>query len=86
MNPILRCKFVVSEVTKRFQGNGQFSEVVKMRPVWGSTEENKAWSKATPSGELWFDISNPGAQGRMVVGAEYYVDLTSALAPDSVTS
>ena len=71
-NPVIRCKVVVESV----EDLGDNGEVVKMRAVYEGSEENKEWSKYTPSAFFTMTISNPGAQGKLTKGAEFYVDFT----------
>lgn len=53
-------------------------EIVKMRAVYNDSPENKEWSKYTPSAFFQMQISNPGAQGKLTKGTEFYVDFTPA--------
>jgi hypothetical protein len=60
--------------------NEEKSRTVEFRAVGGSSEENKRFFSATPSGELKFTCSGQAAaslgldQGR--IGSEFYVDIT----------
>lgn len=49
---------------------------VKLRPVYSDSEENKTWSKYTPSGDVTMSITNPPAAAAFEVGRDYYVDFT----------
>lgn len=70
----LRAKFQVSNVTKTASGD----EIVAMVAVVGGSDENKQWSKYTPAGSLSMTISNPEAQGKLVPGQSYYLDIMDA--------
>jgi hypothetical protein len=78
--PILRCKMKVDEVWISKDANTGVinQEKVKLSAVYGNTEENKNWSKWTPSASFEIYISNPGAIGKLSQGHEFYVDFTSA--------
>lgn len=41
-------------------------------------EEDREFSKATPSGCAEFEVSNPKAAEQLVIGKHYYVDFTLA--------
>ena len=51
---------------------------VHLIPVYGDGEENKTWSKWTPSGEVRLFITNPSAIDQFEPGKEFYVDFTPA--------
>lgn len=42
------------------------------------TRKNKRFTRATPSGECWLTIDNPGASIQFKPGREYYVDFHEA--------
>jgi len=69
----IRCKFEVVEKSQRSWGHG-----VKLAPVSGTSEENKAFFKATPSGEVTFLTINENAADQFVLGQSYYIDFTEA--------
>lgn len=46
---------------------------VRLAPVYGDSEENKQWSKYTPSGQVELNITNPAAFDRFEANAEYLV-------------
>lgn len=76
-NPIMRCKCRVSKVIHQKEADGSTSyETVELQAVYGDTEENKKWSKYTPSANFSITISNPDAMGRLSSGHEFYVDFT----------
>lgn len=76
--PVIRCKVVVESVETTNPTATPGDEIVKMRAVYEGSEENKEWSKYTPSAFFQMQISNPSAQGRLAKGAEFYVDFTPA--------
>ncbi len=44
----------------------------------GENEENKRFTKASPSGEIWITIDNPYASEQFKPGQEWYTDFTLA--------
>jgi hypothetical protein len=62
-----------------------YSKKVKLIPVYegelGPNEENKRFTRATPSGEIWMTIDNPEAAIQFVPQADYYVDFTPVKPP-----
>ena len=50
------------------------STSVVLRAVYGDSEENKTFSKWTPSAHLQINITNPDASSYFEVGQEYYLD------------
>lgn len=52
------------------------TEEVTLNAVSG--EENKEWSKWTPSGELRMQITNPAALAQFEVGKDYFLDFSPA--------
>jgi len=68
---MVRCKFKCTHV------DHVFSEVV-LNPLYTGSEENKAFFKATPSGEIKFQTVNPAALKHFTQGQAYYVDFTPA--------
>ena len=74
---MLRCKLRVTKVTHNKEADGTTSyETVELMAVYGNTEENKQWSKYTPSANFNITISNPEAMNKLSAGHEYYVDFT----------
>lgn len=73
---MLRAKMKCLSVLKTEGG-----ETVKLEPVHADSEENKTWSKWTPSGGLELTITNPDAFGKLVPGGEYLLDLTPVPRP-----
>lgn len=77
--PTLRCKMFVNEVSRSMHPDGSVhSETVKLSAVMSGSDENKEFSKWTPSAQFSIQISNPSAFGQLANGHEYYVDFTPA--------
>lgn len=59
-----------------------YNKKVKLSAVYegslGENEENKRFTKATPSGEIWMTIDNPDASVQFVPNKEYYVEFYPA--------
>ena len=72
----IRAKMKVDEVVKR-----PVSETIKLGAVTSDSEENKSFSKYTPSASLEINITNEAAFGFFEAGKEYYLDFTSAELP-----
>lgn len=62
-----------------------------MKDQWGnrhyvlqavSDKANESWSKATPSGDLKFSVSNPDAES-LVPGKSYFIDISLAPEPSN---
>lgn len=66
---MIRAKFKCSEIIQR--ENASITYI--LNPVTVG-EENKEWSKWTPSGKLEMVITNPEA--KFEIGKEYYLDFT----------
>ena len=66
----VRAKFYVQSVTVY---SGGFNEV-SLRPVTASSEENKKFWQATPSGELKMSISVPETAKLFQPGVEILID------------
>jgi hypothetical protein len=71
----VRAKFTVHEKAARADG----SATIRMSPVYG--EENRPWSKYTPSGSIEMNITNPPAAALFEPGKAYFVDFTEADEP-----
>lgn len=58
------------------------SKKVKLSTVYegplGENEENKRFTKSSPSGEIWITIDNPFAADQFEPGQEWYTDFTLA--------
>jgi hypothetical protein len=72
----MRTKFKVEQV-RPCSWDDNIEELFLI-PVTDGSEENKSFSKFTPSGLLSLHISNPNLLGRFHTGQEYYVDFTLA--------
>lgn len=71
----VRAKFVVSQVTNYPGGDKQ----VTMTAVTSGAEENKSFSKYTPSGQLTIHITRETpAVDFFEPGKEYYLDFSEA--------
>lgn len=51
---------------------------VKMTPVTSGSDENKSFSKYTPTGDIRMHITNPEVLGFFEAGKEYYVEFRKA--------
>ena len=71
---MVRAKFIISE--KKETAGGQFE--IKGNAVYGGSEENDKYFAATPFGELVLGVLNAAASEQLIVGQEYYLDLTPA--------
>lgn len=49
---------------------------VKFGAVVNDSDENKSWSKWTPSGDLTMSITNPDAYEQFEVGKCYFLDFS----------
>lgn len=84
----VRAKVYVREVVKAASA-GYREGVRNVYPGWEKVSfafvngndpnsENAKFWEASPGGDFWMNIQNPGAQGLFELGKEYYVDLTPA--------
>lgn len=73
----VRAKFRCDIVAYEGQGDGRYQRV-GFQAVTADAEENKTWSKWTPSGSLVMTISNPAAFDSFEVGQEYFIDIVPA--------
>lgn len=73
----VRAKFKVTSVTHH---EGEQAEV-KLTAVHGN--DNRTWTKWTPSGELRLSITNPGATEQFKPGACVFIDFSEAPAKES---
>jgi len=68
----IRAKFQCESIT-HYQG----SKTAKLRAVYGTSEENKDFTKYTPNGELSIAITNDApADGFFEIGKNYYLDFS----------
>ena len=72
MSKLITAKFRCASVTKHSDG----SETPVLVAVSGNNEENKNWSKWTPSGRLEMQINNSLAHGILLPGREYEIQIT----------
>jgi len=75
-------KFKCDRVEKQGQGDDAFANVW-LTPVIADTDENKTWSKYTPSGSMNMGITNPAAFDQFVEGAEYLITLEMVSQPEA---
>jgi hypothetical protein len=66
-----RCKFICRSVEDYGTSKKVILNVVYEGEL-GVNEENKRFTKATPSGECWLTIDNPAASCQFFPGVEYY--------------
>lgn len=79
----VRCKFQFTEEKKFGFDKGVRSEVVfKTAYDQSVAQEDAAFSKFTPQGELRATIDNPVALERLQLGEFYYIDITPVPKPD----
>ena len=71
-----RCKFACQSVTD--YGNGY--KKVEMSAEYDEplSKEDRAFSDATPSGQMEFTISNPAVMDFFKPGTRYYLDVSPA--------
>lgn len=75
----IKAKFkCLAVVEDNDHGGNKIQEQVSLCPVINDSEDNKNWSKWTPSGSLSMTITNPDAWGAFEVNKEYFVDFTPA--------
>ncbi|MBY5763641.1 hypothetical protein HFO06_11130 [Rhizobium leguminosarum] len=76
--PVVRAKFQCMSITY-FAHGGPFNQAeIRFNAIYGTGEENKSWSKWTPSGELKMMVTNPSAIEAFELGKSYYLDFTPA--------
>ena len=51
-----------------------YATTIRLQPVYAEDGPNKSWSKATPSGEVTMQITNPTAATFFRVGKSYLVN------------
>ncbi len=75
---MVRAKFAVQSVTKTYyQGKENGGVTIKLSPQYDtSIEEDRRFSKATPSGEITMFVDNPPASEFLIAGGVFYVDFT----------
>lgn len=67
----IRAKFYVNTITNDVGG-----ETIEASPVMSGSEENKSFSKHTPSGSLKMRVTNENIFGLLQPGQEFYIDIT----------
>lgn len=77
-----RAKFVCRSV-EDFGQSKKITLGVVYEGSLGAHEENKRFTKATPSGECWMTIDNPDASVQFKPGSYYYFDIHEVPAPGS---
>jgi len=71
----VRAKFQLNSITSYAYGGKQ----LKFQAVYDtSTEENRRFAKATPSGSMEMVIDNPEAVAQFELGKFYYADFSPA--------
>ncbi|MCL6605648.1 MAG: hypothetical protein K6T94_22520 [Paenibacillus sp.] len=76
---MIRAKFLCVEKGEvAYSLNATPSVKIVMQPVYGTSEENKAFFQATPSGKLELCTVNPKAAAEFEVGKSYYIDFSPA--------
>ena len=83
----VRAKFIVHSITRTQGGTYKESkwipqevQTIRLIPVAGSSEENKAFFASTPSGSIDLGTINIEAARQFDLNKEYYVDFTPATA------
>ena len=72
-----RCLFSVESVAKLTPDwEGDARERIVMSACHDGTPEGQQFSKATPSGRLEFELTNPAVVGTYEPGQLYYIDIT----------
>ena len=80
MDAVLRCKMSVISVKHNIDAMGIVdSEEVELCAVYTGSEENKQFSKYTPSASFKINISNQLAFNKLSRGHEFYVDFIPAV-------
>ena len=70
----MRAKFVCHAEERSNYGTVTY----KLMPVTGETDENKAFFRTTPSGQIVVSVKRDETAAHLDLGAEYYVDFTLA--------
>ncbi|MCW2095340.1 hypothetical protein [Lelliottia nimipressuralis] len=71
----VRAKFFCQTIQK---AEDDSYRTIHMSPVTADIEENKAWSKYTPGGQLTMHVWNPAALKQFEQGKEYFIDIQPA--------
>ena len=76
-NKMVRGKFTLQSITHHSWS--PTAQTFKFGAIYdNSTEENRRYSKATPTGTLEMTVDNPPAQAFFEIGKTYYLDFTKA--------
>ncbi len=75
---MVRAKFTVFQVIRNYYGGKEQPGVtIRLSPQYDTTiEEDRRFSKATPSGEITMHVDNPPAAAALIEGQVFYVDFT----------
>lgn len=90
----VRCKFKVDSTTQHATSVALYDETgkhtgykpgtmhtIRLTPVYGNGDpnhENTKFWQASPSGSIEFGWINEEAAKQLVIGKEYYIDITAA--------
>lgn len=74
----VKAKFRVNDIKNYAGSDGSPQVSVSLNPVYGDSEENKTWSKYTPSGSLNMSITNPNVVGFFELNKEYFLNIEPA--------
>lgn len=73
-----RCKFLCTSVKENTNAADPY-QTVTMRAEYDENDpEDTRFSKATPWGNIEFDLSNPAVLGMFEEGKSYFIDITPA--------
>ena len=72
----IRCKMKLNNVFAQSWGGAKAIFNCQYDPAL--CEEDRSFQKATPSGMAEFTIDNPKAAEQLVIGRDYYFDITAA--------
>jgi len=73
----VKAKFWVQNIQDYDEG----AKSVSLSACIDGSEENKEWSKYTPSGSIQMHISNPSAAEQFKIGDEFYLTFEKASKP-----
>jgi hypothetical protein len=79
---MVRAKFQCTRIEQGAYGlEGHNHSAITMTAVSGN--ENKSWSKWTPSGQLTMTVNNPEAVKQFEIGKHYFLDFSEAPAKEA---